>query len=754
MKKIFRIARLELSIMFYSPVAWLVLVIFIAQTGIIFADLLYSQETNQQLGRPLSVLSKVLFAGEHGILAKIQENLYLYIPLLTMGLFSRETSSGSIKLLQSSPVTVPQMVLGKFLSIAIYGLLLSLVLLSFVLVGNHAIENLDIPFVLGGILGIYLLICTYASIGLFMSSLTSYQVVSAISTLAVLAFLSFIGNIGQSHDFVRDITYWLSISGRTDNLVNGLISSKDIVYFLMVMGMFLILTVLKLQDERKSKKRSLRIARYVLAILIPVTIGYVSSLPSINGYYDTTRFKDRTLTEYSQKIIDRLKAPLKITSYVNIVHYSASKGAPKNRIKDLNHFEKYRRFKPDLEMEYITYYDTLVRYNDTTTTLLEKAKKAASAHKFDFDDLLTPEEIKQKIDLIPENNRLVRFIQYKDKTTPLRMFDDIWAYPNESEITAALKRIIDKPSYIGFVQGRNERSIHKMEDGGYEIIINGTNTRGSLINQGFQPIDILLEENKKIPDSLDALVLADPKQAYTVDEEKILLDYVDQGGNLLIAAEPGTNDNLDGILSKLGISFQHGTLLQESEDYSLDLIQGVFTPEAQNHGFKFYSEAIVSFPTAMGIQIADSSDFRATPIMTTNEEVAWNRTGPFDLETQRIFFDPQVDKRAAMPLAVTLERKVGKKNQKIMVVGDADFLSNAEMARNNLNTVNSSFAMRIFRWLNDGKYPVNTSRPRAIDTVIKVSRSEIVALKVGYALVLPLIVGAIGAGLLMIRKRK
>ncbi|MBR9853357.1 MAG: ABC transporter permease subunit [Algicola sp.] len=754
MKKIFRIARLELSIMFYSPIAWLVLVIFIAQTGIIFTDLLYSQETKQQLGRPLSVLSKVLFAGEDGILAKIQENLYLYIPLLTMGLFSRETSSGSIKLLQSSPVTVPQMVLGKFLSIAIYGLLLSLVLFSFVLVGNHSIESLDIPFVLGGILGIYLLICTYASIGLFMSSLTSYQVVSAISTLAVLAFLSFIGNIGQSHDFVRDITYWLSISGRTDNLVNGLISSKDIVYFLLVMGMFLILTVLKLQDERKSKKKSLRIVRYILAIIVPMTIGYISSLPSINGYYDTTRFKDRTLTEYSQNIIDRLKAPLKITSYVNIVHYSASQGAPKNRIKDLNHFEKYRRFKPGLEMEYITYYDTLVKYNDTTTTLLEKAKKAASAHKFDFDDLLTPEEIKQKIDLIPENNRLVRFIEYKDKTTPLRMFDDMLSYPKESEITAALKRIIDKPSYIGFVQGHNERSIHKMEDGGYEIIINGTNTRGSLINQGFQPIDILLEKNRKIPDSLDAIVLAAPKQAYTVDEEKTLLDYVGRGGNLLIAAEPGTNGNLEGILSKLGISFQQGTLLQESEDYSLDLIQGVFTPEAQNHGFKFYSEAIVSFPTAMGIQIADSSDFRVTPIMITNKEVAWNRTEPFDLETQRIFFDSEVDHRVAMPLAVTLERQVKDKNQKIMVVGDADFLSNVEMARNNLNTVNSSFAIRIFRWLNDGKYPVNTSRPRAIDTVINISRSEIMALKVGYALILPLIVGAIGAGLLMIRKRK
>lgn len=740
--------------MFYSPIAWLVLVIFIAQTGIGFADLLYAQETNQQLGRPLKVLTKVLFAGEHGVLAKIQESLYLYIPLLTMGLFSRETGSGSIKLLQSSPVTVPQMVLGKFLSIAVYGLLLSLVLLSFVLVGSRSIEALDIPFVLGGILGIYLLICTYASIGLFMSSLTSYQVVSAISTLAVLALLSFVGNIGQSHDFVRDITYWLSISGRTDHLVNGLIASKDIVYFLMVMGMFLILTVLKLQDERKSKPRSLRVLRYVLAILVPVAIGYLSSLPSINGYYDTTRFKDRTLTEYSQKILDRLEAPLKITSYVNIVHYSASKGAPKNRIKDLNHFEKYRRFKPDLEMDYITYYDTLVRYNDTTTTLLEKARKAASAHKFDFDKLLTPEEIKQKIDLIPENNRLVRFIRYKDKTMPLRMFDDILSYPGESEISAALKRIIDKPSHIGFVQGQGERSIHKLEDGGYEIIINGTNTRGSLINQGFQPLDIPLERDMPIPDSLDALVLADPKEAFTAAQEKVLFDYVDRGGNLLITAEPGTSDGLQGLLSKLGISFHKGTLLQESEDHSLDLIQGIFTSKADDFGFKFYKGAIVSFPTAMGIQIADSTDFKITPIMTTNKEVAWNRLEPFDLELQRIFFDPGKDRRVAMPLAVTLERKVGDRDQKIMVVGDADFLSNAEMARNNLNTVNSSFAIRIFRWLNDGKYPVNTSRPRAIDTVIKVSRSQIVAIKWGYALVLPLIVGAIGAGLLMIRKRK
>ena len=230
MKKIFRIARLELSIMFYSPIAWLVLVLFIIQTGITFTELLYSQETNQQLGRPLNVLTKVLFAGEDGILAKVQRTLYLYIPILTMGLFSRETSSGSIKLLLTSPVTSLQIILGKYLSMLVYGLILSLILASFIFTGAISIEAIDVKFVLGGILGVYLLIAAYAAIGLYMSSLTTYQVVAAVSTLAILAVLNFIGTIGQEYDFIRDITYWFSISGRTDNLVNGLISSNDIFW--------------------------------------------------------------------------------------------------------------------------------------------------------------------------------------------------------------------------------------------------------------------------------------------------------------------------------------------------------------------------------------------------------------------------------------------------------------------------------------------------------------------------------------------
>lgn len=752
MKKIFKIARLELSIMFYSPIAWLVLIIFIVQTGLTFTELLYSQETNQQLGRPLNVLTKVLFAGEDGILTTVQKNLYLYIPLLTMGLFSRETSSGSFKLLLSSPVTVSQIVLGKFLSMMIYTLLLALVLATFIVSGIVSIEALDIKFVLGGILGIYLLMCAYSAIGLFMSSLTTYQVVAAISTLAVLAALNFIGEIGQAYDLVRDITYWFSISGRADHMVNGLISSKDLIYFFLVIGLFLGLTIIKLNNERKTKTNARKTLEYSGVIITVAVIGYITSLPSLNQYYDTTRFKDRTLTKNSQEIIKEINQPLEITTYVNAVHNSARYGAPENRIKDLNRFETYRRFLPGMKMNYVTYYDTLVQYNDTTKTLLEKAEKAASAHKFDFDEMLPPEEIKKKINLIPENNRLVRMVKIGDKQTPLRMFDDIYVYPNESEISAALKRLVYEPSKVGVLTGQKERSIKSISDNGYKIITNGVNVRGSLINQGFEVMDVPASA-AAFPDDLDVLVIADPKKEFSPELLSKLESYINNGGNLVISGEPGRQEILNPFLEKLGVAFAEGTLLQETENYELDLIQTKFTQEAANYGFGFYEKALVTMPGAMAVTYADTAGFKVDPILFTNAEETWNKLEDFDLDTQNIKFDPANDQKLATPVALALTRETENGTQKIMVLGDSDYMSNSEMNRNNINTVNSSLAVRMFRWFSDGEYPVNTGRTKAIDTVIKLDRSQIQWLKGVYAGIIPLALGSLGMIILIRRKR-
>lgn len=753
MKKIFRIAKLELSILFYSPIAWLILIIFIVQTGLTYTDLLYSQETNQQLGRPLNVLSKVLFAGEDGILATIQRNLYLYIPLLTMGLFSRETHSGSIKLLLSSPVRMKEIVFGKYLSMMVYGFFLCLILSSFILTASFSIENLDTEFVIGGILGIYLLICAYASIGMFMSSITSYQVVAAISTLAVLALLNFIGHVGQQYDFIRDITYWISISGRADNMVNGLVSTKDILYFLLVTGLFIALTVFKLRDERKSFSTLIKVGRYSTLILAVIAIGYITSLPKLNFYYDTTRFKDRTLTKSSQELVNRIKDPVIINTYTNVIHYSARNGSPENRIEDLKHFEKYRRFLPTMKMNYISYYDTLPRYNDTTKTLVELAKSKASALKFDFEDLWTPEKIRKEKNLIEEDNRLVRFIHMGDKSTPLRMFDDIFQYPGESEISAAFKRMLDGPAKIGILASNGERDVNSMEDGSYYIITKGLNVRNSLLNQGFDIKEIKFSDSTYIPEGLDVLIIADPKKPYTRVELDAILKYIDEGNDVLIASEPGREDLINDILKNLGVEVGKGQLLQESENFEFDLIQSVFTPLAAKYGQSFYQDAIVTLEGASFLSYSDTTNFNIDPILITNPKKVWNKTEKFNLQEARVEFDSLHNRKIMAPVAIALTREINNKNQKIMVLGDADFMGNSEMNRRSPNSVNPSFTVRMFKWFTDGEYPVSSARPAAIDKVIKLSRSEILWVKAIYAAIIPLLIGGVGFFILKRRKR-
>lgn len=750
MKKILKIAKLELSLMFYSPIAWFVLIIFFIQNGLSFTELLYKYETYQQLERPLQVLTKILFAGDDGILATVQNHLYLYIPLLTMGLMSKETSSGSIKLLYSSPVTVKEIILGKYLSMMIYNFLLAVILGSFIIVGTISIKSLDVNFVLGGVLGIYLLMCAYTAIGLFMSSLTNYQVVAAISTLAVLAILNFIGSVGQTYDFIREITYWLSIRGRADYFVNGLIGTKDIIYFLLVIGLFLMLSILKLNNERKTKSVSAKILNYMVLVFLVMLLGYLTSLPTTNQYYDTTRFKDRTLTKTSQDIIKKLKYPVHITSYVNLIHSSANYGVPENRIKDLNSFETYRRFIPKMKMDYVYYYDT-VPYIDTTKTLKELAKKAAKVHHIDFNDVLSPEQIKQRIDLKSEGNRLVRFINYGDQTIPLRMFDDIYVYPNETDITSTLKRLTQKQGIVGVLTGNGERDVYKNGDDSYKIITKGLNVRGSLINSGFDVVDINLEETDTISRSLDVLVLADPKYAYSNEQLQKINNYIDAGGNMLIAGEPERHALLNPIVNTLGVTFLDGVLLQESDNFELDLIQSKIADQQALPEFKFREGVVMVNPRAMGISYTDSTDFDITPIVISNKENTWIRRESFDLSTEKVVFDSIHDHRVQVPLAIALKRNIDSKEQKIIIFGDADFMSNAQASRNTPRNVNMSFTIKMFKWFSNNQYPVSIRRPKSIDTKILLNRDGIILLKVILLGIIPFLIALAGTVFLIRR---
>ena len=760
MKTIFRLAKTELRILFCSPVSWLILVIFAFQAGLNFSDNFGGQLKRQALEYGLGGITKETFAGYTGLFVSMLKSLYLYIPLITMGLMSRELSSGSIKFLYSSPITTTQIILGKYLSMLIYGAMLVVILLIYVVFGAFTIENMDLPFVLTGLLGLYLLTCAYAAIGLFMSSITSYQVVAAMGTLAVLAVLNFIGEIGQDISLVRDITYWLSISGRAYKFLAGIICSEDILYFIIVVMLFILLSVMRLQAARKKRSSLVTSARYFAVVGCALFIGYLSSLPVCKFYYDATALKVNTLTPGSQEVVKNLDGGLKITTYMNILDANYGSALPKS---DFERFEQYVRFKPEIKMEYVYYYASSVEpsFDGRFMELQgkERAERICKIMNLDFDMFLSQEEIDQVIDLKSEGYRFVRVLERENgQKATLRLYNDMMKHPSETEITTALKRFLVPAPKVAFLTGHGERSVNSGGDRFYYTFARSIYFRHSLINQGFDAMTLSIKD-KDIPEDVNILVIADMRSPLSDEEMARLERYIDRGGNLFILGEPNRQEAMNPLLSRFGVKLMPGTLVQRNQDYLPSVITARLTDHAAAQSPRYAKvkdwEACIAMPDASALQYDTDKGYTVKPIATTLPKDSWNELETTDFLDGELSINEAIgEKEASYPIVLALTCQRGAKEQRIVIAGDADCISNTELAnsRNGIFAVNFDFISETFKWLSYGEFPIETSRPEAIDNTIFLTRKATPWIKAFSLGVIPFILAF--AGLMVWYKRR
>ncbi|WP_442587425.1 Gldg family protein [Pedobacter sp. AW31-3R] len=750
MIKIFKIAKLELSILFYSPVAWLAIAIFMVQSGMGFLSLFQSFKEAISMGIPVDKLTYSVFPGLNGLYDTVQQHLYLYIPLITMGLMSREINSGSIKLLLSSPVKIREIILGKYLSMVCFALILVFILMIYAGAGMVLIKNPDIRLIISGMIGLFLLICTYSAIGLFMSSLTSYQVVAAISTLAVFAALRFVGNVGQGTDFLRDLTYFLSISGRADDMIKGLMTTRDVLYFLLIIFLFLYLCILRLKNGREAVPVPRQVLVYTLVVCSVLFAGYLTTRPSLTGYLDMTATKSRTLTKRSQEIAGQIEGTLEITTYVNLLDQNVYFGLPQSRNFDLEKFEQFRRFIPGLRMKYVYYYDAADLKNNTNLsyqgdlsglTTQQIAEKVADNMGLDLDMFMPPSAIRKIIDLRSEENNLVRILRYKGRESRLRFYDEIDQFPSETEIAAAIQRLLVPAPRIAFISGHNERSIFKKGDRNYQQFSTLRRGRHALVNQGFEVGDLNLSR-EEIPDSLCALVLADPAAPLSPQEQQRVISFINKGGNMLITAEPGHQDLVNPLLEVMGLSMQKGVLVNPSKEDAPDVFYGSLSEG--NGGLVIQNAAALTFSGTGGFQ-ADT--VLSSPLS------GWIQSAPQDRSQQLLQFNAAGgDRKGSFPVVMALSRKRNGREQKIMVAADADFLSNQELSHP--KGMNERFISRMFNWFSEGLFPVDTSRPAGTDNAILLSRRAIGRIQTGLNAGVPALILLAGAVVLIRRKRK
>ncbi|MFT4608120.1 MAG: ABC-2 type transport system permease protein [Urechidicola sp.] len=246
---ILTIAKREVSTLFLSPLAWIILAVVQVLLGYMFL----AQIDNFFLLQPQLLqfenvpgVTDIVIAPLFSLAAII---LLMIMPLITMRSIAEEKRNKTLTLLISSPISMTEIVLGKFLGLFFFVFILVslLMLMPLSLFIGTAID-------VGKLLSIYismlLLLSSFASIGLYLSSLTENQTIAAVGTFGALLMLWIVDWIGQALPDNQGVVSYLSPLQHHQTMLEGVFNTADVAYYLIFITVFLVLTIRQLDRER------------------------------------------------------------------------------------------------------------------------------------------------------------------------------------------------------------------------------------------------------------------------------------------------------------------------------------------------------------------------------------------------------------------------------------------------------------------------------------------------------------------------
>jgi ABC-2 type transport system permease protein len=235
MRNVLSIAQRELVAYFTSPMAYVAMLFFLGVCGLIF------------------VLSTGMPSPKADMTGMFHSMVFLSLllcPVITMGLLAAETNSGTYELLMTRPVRDVEVIVGKYLgAVALYGIIL-LLTLEFPLI-YQGFGSPDWGQTISGYVGILFTGTAFLAVGMFASSLTSNQIAAWLMASFMLLFFWLVGWLSYgATGFVADAAKSLSVYENFGDFERGIIDSKNVVYFISMMGFFLFLATRSLEGRR------------------------------------------------------------------------------------------------------------------------------------------------------------------------------------------------------------------------------------------------------------------------------------------------------------------------------------------------------------------------------------------------------------------------------------------------------------------------------------------------------------------------
>ena len=435
-----------------------------------------------------------------------------------------------------------------------------------------------------------------------------------------------------------------------------------------------------------------------LALLVALIMLLAYLAREYRKEWDVTRVGRNTLSASTVQALGQLEGPLKITAYA--VTLDATGANIHKRIGE--RLRVYQRAKPDIALTFVD--------------PREQPKQAEAA------GMRTPNEL---------------VIEYRKRTEHLAVEDF-----NEQQFVNLLMRLArGADSMLLWLDGHGERKLngaanHDLGDFGRQ-----------LQQKGFRLNGLNLAVAQEVPANAAALIIASPQADLLPAEVEKIKHYLGGGGNLLWLIDPEPLRGLQPVAEILGLVLTPGTVV----DFVVQPRSGppVFAiGAAGNYGRHPITNGFrlnTLFPHARQIGAAENDEWRATPLIDVAPR-GWVEAGKLE---RNVTFDKARDIPGPVPVAQAFERTVGERQQRVVVVGSGQFLSNAFLG----NGGNLDFGVNIINWLTGADHMITIEPRPAADSSLDIDQVTLYLIAFTFLMVLPLAFAITGA-IIWWRRRK
>ena len=445
-----------------------------------------------------------------------------------------------------------------------------------------------------------------------------------------------------------------------------------------------------------------RLDGWLYALLLVIAAACIAVLSARFGFVtDWSAGARASIAPQSRAILAQLPGALQATSYTR----------PTGNLRDgiRTFVARYRRFKPDLQLKFVD--------PDADPAAMRKA-----GISIDGEIVLRWRDREQRIDQLDE-----------------RSFDDALA-----RLTRSHDRV------VAFVTGDGERSADGKANADVSDFV------ATLASRGVRALPLNLAQTAGVPRNTDLIVLASPQAALAPQAVKALLDDLAGGGNLLWLTEPGDDDlGLAPLAQALGVRVLPGTLVDGAgAAFGLGdprmLVTTAYPPAPITRDFKLNA----LFPDTAALAVESGAPWKAVSLLRSGPQ-SWNQVAPIDpQQASTIKYDASLGElRGPLDFGFALSRlspSPDKTEQRAVVIGDGDFLSNRFLG----NGGNRALGERVFDWLLGDDALVALPPRGAPDRVLRLSQTGLNALTWCWLIALPLLLLIAGTAIAWRRRRR